>query len=211
MLARTVLASVLAASGVQAVAQPQITPPPSLKHRRDIFDDARSVFNSASSIISTAVSDTKQFGECVDKIEDVFDDYSPPTADGDLGRAVTSYIADNGNLCAESGIPSSLASSWSAYETSLVSWYSTASAAIQSAADACPSLPADVQSGIKSAYPCSTALEKAGLTAVAFDGTATGASGSSPTSTKGDNAAPRVTGIAAGAAAIAVGAAAILL
>jgi hypothetical protein len=207
MLTHAFLAAVLAAAGVHAVAQPQITPPPSLKHRRDIFDDARSVFNSASSGIGGAINDTKSAAACFDKVEDVLDDHAPPTAEGDLATAVNSYIADKGNMCAGTALPSSLQSSWSAYETSLVSWYSTASSAIQSAADACPSLDPQVQSGIASAYPCSTALEKAGLTAVAFDGTPTG----STTGKKDDNAAPRVTGIAVGAAAFAVGAAAVLL
>lgn len=214
MLTHTLVATIIAAAGVHAVAQPQITAPPSLKHRRDIFDDARSIINSATSAIGgvvddtkSVIDDTKSVAACFDKIEDIIDDYAPPRATGDLGSAVTSYMATAGNMCAESAIPSSLLSSWSAYESSYVSWYSTASAAIQTAADACPDVDPSLQNAIKSAFPCSTALSNAGLTAVAFDGAPTDA----PSATNGENAAPKVTGIAVGAAAFAVGAAAALL
>lgn len=127
----------------------------------------------------------------------------PPqeVAEAIASAVVTAKPSDN---CFGTLVPSSIQSDYSAYESSLASWYAQNSDKVSSVLSVCPTLPAEYSESISSLTPCNTAL----AAAASGSGSGSGGSGSG-----GDSAATtyRVTGAVAAIVGGAIGAAAFLL
>ncbi|KAL5615595.1 uncharacterized protein BROUX77_001432 [Berkeleyomyces rouxiae] len=229
------LAASVATVSAMAAPHPMITPAPRAL-RRDIFDDLGNTIEDAANDVADSAEDAAN--DVADGVDDIGDDLSswgssiwnnveqsstcvslasalvdsnPPRPSGDLEDLLEDAQDRAGNNCL-TNVPASLTSSYSAYESSAVSWYSSASSLVASYADTCPTI-GDLN--VNRLVPCSTAL---GMPTASGSSTATssgaasrsgsGASSSSSTSTSSSTvtgAAPRNGGMAVGALAALVG------
>jgi hypothetical protein len=176
--------------------------------RREILLQARQTSSSPGSAAATATASTNSSGNaCSSVLQGLATLITGlPTPTGALATYLATAATTLTNPCSLS-IPSSIATAFVAYESSVISFYSAHISQINSALAVCPSLTNLVANPI-----CSTATGVVTTTATAAaNGTSTitastTASSSSPpqvVSTAGANANPRETGMVAAALAVA--------
>ncbi|KAL1891586.1 hypothetical protein Cpir12675_004895 [Ceratocystis pirilliformis] len=222
------LTASVATASAMAAPHPMITPAPkTVRVRRDIFDDLGDVIEDGANSIADTVEDAAN--DVADGVDDIGNDISrwgssvftnaeqsatcislasaivdsdPPRPTEDLRDLLEDSQSSSANNCLTS-VPASLTSEYSAYETSAVNWYSSASSLISSYQASCPTF-GDLN--VQRLVPCSTI---AGIPAITSDGSASGSSrtsGASSTSTSTvTGSAPRNGGMAAGALVALVG------
>jgi hypothetical protein len=145
MLAKYTIISLLTASAAAIAAVPKQTQPPTLSSR-DLFDGARDLLDKLEG-----------GAECVSAAAALGNDL-PPAPTGDLLSAIISVRAkdDVSDNCLATYMPTSLSSSYSAYESSFVSWYNVNKGEIEEVESECGTLSPEISSRV---LPCPTAAQ----------------------------------------------------
>ncbi|KKF93731.1 hypothetical protein CFO_g3919 [Ceratocystis platani] len=167
----------------------------------DIADGVDDIGNDISRWGSSIFTNAEQSATCI-SLASALVDSNPPRPTEDLRDLLEDSQSASGHNCLTS-VPASLTSEYSAYETSAVNWYSSASSLISSYQASCPTF-GDLN--VQRLVPCSTI---SGMPAITSGGSASGSSrtsgASSTSSSTVTGSAPRNGGLAAGALVALVG------
>lgn len=172
--------------------------------RREVLLQARAT--TASSPSATATAYTNSTNACSSVLQGLATLITGlPTPTGDLSTYLATAATTLTDPCHLS-VPSSIAPAFSAYESSVVSFYSAHVSQLNSALAACPSLTSLVANPVCSTAAAGVASPTATVTANGTFSASPSSSSSNPqaVSTAGANGCPRETGMVA-AALIAAG------
>ena len=170
--------------------------------RREVLLQARATSSpSSSSLIATATTSTNGTDACSSVLQGLATLITGlPTPTGDLSTYLATAATTLTDPCHLS-IPSSIAPAFSAYESSVVSFYSAHMSQLNSALAACPSLTSLVANPVCSTSTAGIATPTPTATATANATSSASSSSSYPqvVSTAGANRDPREAGMVAAA------------